>query len=409
MLAGMRHLLLFLILLGAAPAWGQDAKTLNDQAVALYEQGEYAKALVLLRTALKSVPDDTTYRHNASRCLIALGDQLYQAGSYREAARDYHEAAGFVSTDPAPVLREATALSQGGLDRDAVAVLEPALVRWPDLSPGHELLANALYRLGENRRALEHWERALTGADDDAKQRIERALERVRKEEGVEGGLYNDLQAPHFSIKYDGVVDRELGRLVGQVLEDAYRDVGQLLGRYPDGETAVVIYPGQTFQATTGAHGWVAGLYDGKIRVPGSGLGRAPVAEVRRVLTHEYAHALLRAVGGPKVPIWLQEGFAQLAEGRNPGEVARHVNRASAPSVAQLSQAFTKQQSAAKARVLYAGALGLTQHLFQQGGAPLLADLLDRLGRNEALDDSLRRVYGRSLDELHADWLRGLR
>jgi tetratricopeptide (TPR) repeat protein len=393
-------------LLFASPiVWAQDAGQLNDQAVALYEQGDYARALVLLRDALQQQPENQTFRHNASRCLIGLGDALYQSGSYREAARDYHEAAGLVPDDPAPVLREAMALQQEGLDRDVVSVLNKALHRWPDLGPGHETLANSLYRLGENARAIEHWERALTGAEGDVRQRIERALERARKDEGVEGELYNDLQAPHFSIKYDGAADAELGRLVGRVLEDAYNTVGRILGRYPEGETAVVIYPGKTFQTTTGAHGWVAGLYDGKIRVPAAGLSQARAAEVQRVLRHEYAHALVRAVGGPRVPVWLQEGFAQVVEGRTMTDAVRYVMPSNVPSLEELGTAFTKQQSVERARVLYAAALGLTRHLFSHGGGPLLADLLDRLGRNEDLDESLRRVYGRDLSELYTDWV----
>ena len=94
------------------------------------------------------------------------------------------------------------------------------------------------------------------------------------------------------------------GLITGYTSETAYGKTsedqqvkGDVLQRILDEKkmkVAVVIYPGRTFRAVTGAHGWVAGLYDGKIRVPAAGLRDAPPSAVRAVLTHEYAHALIR-------------------------------------------------------------------------------------------------------------------
>lgn len=392
----------------ALPARAQDdararAMARNDEAVRRYGEGDPAGALALLREALELLPDDPTLRHNAARCLVALGDAHRAARRFDDAARDYHEAGGLVPHDPGPPLREALALYEAMRDRDAVAVLEPVVRRWPDLALPHDLLARALYRLGENARAIQHWERALALDPDNAHARA--ALERARREESVEGGLLVDLGAAHFSIKYDGAQDQELGRLVARTLEAAYEEVGALLGRYPPTEVAVVIYPGRTFGETTGAHAWVAGLYDGKIRVPADGLATAPPREVRRVLTHEYAHALLRAVGGPRVPAWLHEGFAQVAEGRTRADARDVLARAgAAPPLARLERGFASERDPAQARLLYAAACDLVHDLLGRGGPPLLAEVLDRLGRGEPVDDALRAVYGLGLEELDAAW-----
>jgi tetratricopeptide (TPR) repeat protein len=400
----VRALLLIVLLL--TPALAQDAReralAKNDEAVRKFGAGEVDAALALLREALLLVPDDATLRQNAARCLVTLGDAHRQARRFEEAARDYHEAAGLVPDDPDPALREGLALHEALRDRDAVRALEDAARRWPDQALAHDLLARALYRLGENARAIAAWERAL--ALDPQNEHARGALDRARREEEVEGGLVVDLGAAHFSIKYDGAADMALGRLVAQTLEAAYNDVGALLGRYPRNEVAVVIYPGRTFRATTGAHGWVAGLYDGKIRVPAQGLAEAPAHEVRRVLTHEYAHALLRAVGGPRVPAWLQEGFAQVAEGRSRDDARRLLRRDAVPALARLGESFASEADPERARALYAAACDLAHELLGRGGAPLLADLLDRLGRGDALDDAARAIYGVRLDELEAAW-----
>lgn len=405
-----RSLLLPAALLGclaALPARADDdararALVRNDEAVRRYGQGDVTGALTLLREALQLLPDEPALRQNAARCLIDLGDAHRAARRFDDAARDYHEAGGLVPDDPAPQVREGLVLHEALRDRDAVAVLEPVVRRWPDLAMAHDLLARALYRLGENSRAIGHWERAAALDPEDEQARA--ALERARREESVEGGLVVDLGAAHFTIKYDGAQDVELGRLVARTLEAAYEEVGAMLGRYPAAEVAVVIYPGRTFSATTGAHGWVAGLYDGKIRVPAQGLATAPVHEVRRVLTHEYAHALLRALGGPGVPAWLHEGFAQVAEGRTRADARQALAGAVAPDLATLARSFAGEADAGRARVLYAAACDLVHDLLGRGGAPLLADLLDRLRRGDTVDEAARAVYGLALDELDAAW-----
>lgn len=393
--------------LGRPAARADDARARalasNDEAVRRYHEGDVEGALALLREALHLLPDEPAFRQNAARCLTDLGDAHRAARRFEAAARDYHEAGGLTPDDPRPQVFEGLALHEALRDRDAVGVLEPVVRRWPDLAVAHELLARALYRLGENARAIERWERAV--ALEPGNEQARAALERARREESVEGGLVVDLGAAHFSIKYDGAQDLALGRQVAQVLEAAHADVGALLGgRYPSAEVAVVIYPGRTFRATTGAHGWVAGLYDGKIRVPAGGLSRAPAHEVRRVLTHEYAHALLRAVGGPRVPAWLHEGFAQLAEGRPRADAREALAGAAPPPLARLATSFAAESDPATARALYAAACDLVYDLVGRGGAPLLGDLLDRLRRDDPLDDALRAVYGLSLDELDQAW-----
>src|SRR5262249_46684608 len=153
-------------------------------------------------------------------------------------------------------------------------------------------------------------------------------------------GLLEDLGAPHFTIKFDGQGDAALARRVGSVLEDAYRDVGYALGRYPEGEIAVVIYPKKAFRAVTGSHAWVAALYDGKIRSPAGGLGRPPAQEVKRVLTHEYTHALVKAIAVSSVRSWPHEGIAQLEEGRTRADARTALSGKPLPPLSDLTGAF---------------------------------------------------------------------
>lgn len=386
----------------AGPGRAEDGRALNQEAIERHGKGDLEGALALFRKARALLPEDRTVRENLAKCLISTGDAHRAAKRFADAARDYHEAGGVDPDLPAAPAREGLALLEDKKERDALVVLERAVRRWPDEADAHALLAVAADRTGETARAIAAWERvvALRPTDADARAR----LEKLRQEEAVERGLGVDLGAAHFTVKYDGAKDLAVGRRIVATLEAAWRDVGQLLGKHPPSEIAVVIYPGRTFQAVTGAHGWVAGLYDGKIRVPADGLARAPDAEVRRVLYHEYCHALVRLLGGPRVPTWLHEGLAQVAEGRTRADARAALPRGAAPGLADLEASFASEADAAKARLRYAAACDLAWELFARGGAPNVTDLLERLRKDEPLDQALRAVYGVGPAELEAAW-----
>jgi tetratricopeptide (TPR) repeat protein len=381
----------------------EEGLAFNEQGVKAFGEGDPIEALRLFLKARELIPEDATVRRNTARCMIELGDRELKAGRHERAARYYHDAGGGVPGDPVARLREARALYRALRDRDALAILKALVRDVPKNAKARELIGLVLYRLGKNALAIEHWEQAL--ALDPKNEALAERIARTRREESVEKELYVDLSAAHFAIKYDGSSDRRVGQQVAAVLEEAYQRVGGLLGRYPQAEVSVVVYPAKTFRATTGAHKWVAGLFDGKIRVPAGGLAEAPADEVRRVLTHEYAHALVRAVGGPKVPVWLHEGFAQVATGRSRAAARRHCVRATAPALRSLVGSFARQADAGAVRVLYAAACDFVHSLLAQGGAPGLAELLESLARKEPLDQALRRIYAQDLAELYAGWL----
>ena len=79
--------------------------------------------------------------------------------------------------------------------------------------------------------------------------------------------------------------------------------------------------------------------------------------------------------------IWLQEGFAQVAEGRARQDARRLLSQALAPSLAQLRGSFSGTADVHVVRRLYAGSCDLVHTLMNQGGGPGLADLLDETGK----------------------------
>ncbi|MGH7254418.1 MAG: peptidase MA family metallohydrolase, partial [Nitrospirales bacterium] len=122
----------------------------------------------------------------------------------------------------------------------------------------------------------------------------------------------------HFRVKFNGVEDYFLWDKVLDILEEAYREIGQKFGYFPEEAITVVLHTQQTFQAATGSPAWADGLYDsalGRIQIPTQG-ALTNREWLRKVLRHEFVHALLHQRMGTRgrVPQWLNEGLAmQLA------------------------------------------------------------------------------------------------
>jgi tetratricopeptide (TPR) repeat protein len=341
-------------------------------------------------------------RGNAGKAHAVIAKRLFDDKKFREAARELHAAS---ELDPATldhVHGEGIALAQAGEDRDAALLFERVLEKEPDRRATIVALGHVLYRLGKLKDAIARFSRALEldAKDDDTR----RALEKAKREASVEEELEEDLGAPHFTIRADGGKDARLARLVGSFLEDAYRDVGYDLGRYPKGEVPVVIYPRKAFRAVTGLHAWVAAAFDGKIRIPAEGLDRQDQKTARAVLVHEFTHALIRSIGGPDVPSWLHEGLAQLEEGRSRATARALIARAEVPPLDKLAASFTKEADEAKVEVRYAVALDFTAFLSDRASRRGLVDVLDRLGKGEKLDGAFEAVYGAKPAALFEEW-----
>src|SRR5438552_18018948 len=78
-------------------------------------------------------------------------------------------------------------------------------------------------------------------------------------------------ESSHFLVKFDGDADHAVWNRVLEILEDAYREIGQQLGHFPSKPILVVLHTRETFQGATGAPAWSAGLSDpalGRMTVP---------------------------------------------------------------------------------------------------------------------------------------------
>ncbi|MAE29152.1 MAG: hypothetical protein QF724_06570 [Planctomycetota bacterium] len=298
------------------------------------------------------------------------------------------------------------ALERGENGR-AVDYLEQALAALPGDGVLEANLAEALARLarqlhredGATAEVLGYLERAV--GLDSRRDDLAQLLARWRAEAELEDGFRLD-ETDHFEFRYDGERRALLAGGVhdlSQQLEAAYQELGVFFGLFPveegGGKIRVVLYRRGEFGAVAGLGDWVAGLFDGTVRLAVEDLA----GERRRLgetLRHELVHAFTHRVGGGRLPGWLDEGLAQWLEangGRRPAALARarqtlaggqpHPWELLAGSLAT----WTDGEQVARA---YAQSLLLVDLLVRQYGERLILGLVEGCGAGRTPEETFR-------------------
>lgn len=160
---------------------------------------------------------------------------------------------------------------------------------------------------------------------------------------------------------------------------------------------------------------WVAGVArpaTGEIMIARHGPDGAPT-DLRALVRHEMAHvALYRASGGAAVPRWFNEGIAESFE--NNVDLARFemlgnlVFGRGVPALDGLEAQF-RGADGLDAAGAYAAARDLVNFMrFYDSEGVALRQVLTEMRLGHRFEVAVIRAYGRSMDELAAEWREGL-
>lgn len=378
------------------PVAARDARALTDEAIRLYAAGQFPRACERFSRAADDQPSSGALRQDAARCFEGWGWQALRDARPDEAMLLFHQ--GLERMPDAPGLLKGLGLAavHAGRPDDALGPLERAARDEPD-DQVSVLLAHLHDRRDDPDRALAHL-RAILGREP-AHEGARRLLDKLERERRVETGFQRSA-TPHFVLKHRGTRDAAARRAVAALLEAAYEHVGRELGYHPRERLTVVLYELEQFQDATRVHGWVTGLFDGKIRLPLSGAPPAP--ELGRLVTHEYAHAAVHHLSRGRAPRWLQEGLAQTLEGATADPMLKVPG---SPTLAGVETLVTDPDPA-RARAGYDIALWVVGDLLDRGGMASMRDLLARLSAGETIAEAMPRVYGLRLAEIESQWRR---
>jgi hypothetical protein len=372
---------------------------LTDEAIRLYAAGQFPRACDRFGRAWEDDPASVARREDVGRCFEGWGWDTLRQGRPEEAMLLFRQ--GLRQSPDTPGLLRGLGLAavHAGRADEALAPLEAAARADADAEV-RVLLAHLYDRRDDAGRALEHLRAVLGASPGHATAR--RLLDKIERESRAEAGFRREV-TPDFVVKWraGGPIEARRPLLAG--LAAARERVVARLGEAPRQRVTVILYDAAQFQDVARVHGWVTGLFDGKIRLPAAG-ALPPRRELERILAHEYAHAAIHDLSRGRAPRWLHEGLAQALEGAAPDPLLRVPGR---PTLAGL-EALLGDPDPARARAGYDIALWVVQDLLDRGGAPAMRALIGGLGRGETIETAVPAVYGLPLAELEHQWRRVL-
>ncbi len=275
---------------------------------------------------------------------------------------------------------------------DAGAHVATGLALAPDDARLLVLRGEIAYRENRLRDALADFERARAARPDD--RRLAGRLAKVRRELAAEA-RFDRADSSHFELRYEGERAESLGAAILDLLEDSLESLAGELDAWLRAPVTVILYTERQFRETTRSGPEVAGLFDGKIRLPVAGLdGVTP--GLRRVVRHELVHALLHRKSLGRAPRWLHEGLAQFLEPRDP----RRVEAAVALSIAR--------EGGGLEPFSYPRALAFVAWLDGEYSRARLLHLVDLLAEGLSENDAFVGAFGSSRQEIVDQWVRTL-
>ncbi len=245
--------------------------------------------------------------------------------------------------------------------------------------------------------AVESWKKSLSIARDPEVQKL---LERAQRESAAED-RFVEANSNHFTLRFEGgQVSHAFSTAILDTLERDFQELERDLDTSPHEPITVILYPAQAFYDVTQAASWTGALFDGKIRVPIEGLNNV-TPELSAVLKHEMTHSFVRVRSQGKCPSWLNEGLAQIEEGRTSRRETKALLQGLQEHrvpLAALGGNFGGLDGPS-ARAAYVVSLAATEMIRDEDGMADIGRILDRLAAGATVDGAMRDVLHYSIGE----------
>lgn len=374
--------LLFLPVLAAA-----GIESLLNKGIALLNAGQINEAIAVLHDAETQALDRSQAAGPLGQAYVRLGMQQLTNGDEAAGRRAFAEAKRYLPDDPRPWQGTAMAWMHEGQPAAAIGEMQEALAIAGEQPELLILLGRAHYAVGDLVQAEEAWQKASALA---ATEEVAALLAKVSRERQAEMAMRRDL-AGRFTLAYAPGVSEALAGAVLEALQDAYGELGRDLGYYPEADIPVLLYAREDFAAVTRSPEWAGAIYDGKIRVPLGGVRRM-TAPLKALLYHEYTHVVARFLGKGRVPVWLNEGLAELVGRRHFEPPQPKVPTRSRLDPTALDRSFA-QLPADQVPLAYEQSHARVRRLVELCGWPPLSELLQRLGTGERWAAAVTDAY----------------
>lgn len=258
-------------------------------------------------------------------------------------------------------------------------------------------LGYALLRQDRNQEAADALRAAQEVQPDSATSSL---LARIEKGLATERGM-KEQQLAHFHVRYDGGEHEDVGREILRALERHFATLATTLDHQPRVTIPVILFSREGYYDANGAPAWSGGNYDntdGRIRIPIGGLTSSLSPDMDGTLLHELTHAFIADRTRASAPREIHEGVAQYMEGK------RCEGLLDAAGLTMLAEGRIQGVAG-----YYLGALSFVEYLMGQRGQGGMNEFLKTLGETANVDESFRRVYGKTFQGMTGEWKDRLR
>ncbi len=371
--------------------------------------------LSFAETKLKALPpavlSDATSRPFVAVLWNNLGLQQERLNGTQASAKLFKRAADLDDSNPVILMNLAHAYWE---QRDCALNAE-FLTKLMKVAPGepfpHLAMADLLQEQDELQEAAKHLEQAADRARQDPglQSYLAAVTTKVRRTQSVESRM-TARSSTHFVVKFDGEEDRNAWTSALEILEEAYREIGQKFSHFPSKPIIVVLHAKASFQEATGSPTWADGLYDptlGRIQIPTQG-ATTDRKWLAKVLRHEYVHALLHDRFGASsgaLPTWLNEGLAmQLA-----GDAWPELDQAMSGNITVIPLTYLEGSWSAlpadASTTAYAEANSAARYLIERWGMARVDELLNALQAKSSVAVAIQNKLFLSYEQFHRQWL----
>ena len=375
------------------------------------EKGNVKTAETKLADLPATITDNKTTRPYVSILWNNLGIQQEKDGGTAVSIKAFKKAASLDAENPVVQLNLAHAyweLRDPAMTQD---FLERLVALAPNEPFPHLALANLFQEQDQLGEAARHLDQATAraGKDPAVQSYLRTVTAKVRGTEKSEARL-TSRDSAHFTVKFDGEADQATWTAVLEILEEAYREIGQKFGHFPSKTIIVVLHTQSTFQSATGSPVWADGLFDpvlGRIQVPAQD-ALADRAWLTRVLRHEFVHALLHDQLGPAgsaVPTWLNEGLAMELSGGRWSDLDEVMEQEFTLIPLTALEGAWGGLSSDAATVAYLEANSAVHYLIHRFGMPRVQELLAHLKARQALSAAMQSQLSLSYEQFQSRWV----
>ncbi len=344
----------------------------------------------------------------AATAYFLAGKHESDRGNFPQAKRYYESALRFQPDNSTLLIYYAACLMRTGHAAEALSYAQHAASIAPNSADAVAMLGFVQFASDHTPDAIRSWKKSLTLRPDAT---VSQYLARAERESTAESD-FSQRESSHFNLHFEGRDTSETFRRdLLATLDAEYDDLVRDLGYSPHNNIAVTLYTQQAFFDVTRAPSWTGALNDGKLRIPISGVQRI-TAELARVLKHELTHSFISQMSSNRCPTWLNEGIAQIEEGRSAASYGHQLAKLFAAGNEipfNMLEGSFMGFSTPEAVVAYTESLAATEYIRDAYGMSEITRILERIAQGSSTEAALRATVHSDYRQLQDEMTRKLK